>query len=165
MITTTISTKVIVESQKVLNRIAAKERRVLIRTGSYGRGVERRIFRRRKKKSQPGNPPHAHAPGGGGLKAVLYAVNKSDLSVAIGPQKFPTRPGRPNKRGVRKTTRPLGKTVPQMLNEGGVARIEIDDPNKGTFTIPANYRPRPFRDRVFGPTEKFFKERIEHERL
>ena len=83
-----ITVEMIDESKRLLDAIDRKERRVLVRTGSFGRGVIRRSIRRRKKVSPVGSAPHAHAPGSSGLKAVLYAVAQNGQSVVIGHQVF-----------------------------------------------------------------------------
>ena len=149
--------KFIDESDRLHRRIAKKERRVLFRTGSFGRTVMRRTIPRRKKKSRAGQPPHAHAPGASGLKDVRYAVNVPAGTVVIGHPRYPSA-----RRG--KTTVRSNKPVPQLLNEGGSARLETVDEGSRR-SLPLNYRPRPFRDRAMRPTQDFMLNLTEKERL
>lgn len=146
-------TKTVDQSRKVLDAMDRKEARVLVRTGAFGRRTMRRTIPRRKSKSAPGRPPHAHRPGGSGLKDVRYQVSRYNGSVIIGHQRYPRRNVISN------------KPAPQLLNEGGPARIVNDHPQRGRQQYPAHYRARPFRDRSFSPTLAFFKERLANERF
>jgi hypothetical protein len=149
--------KFIDEQDRLHRRIARKERRVLFRTGSFGRTVMRRTIPRRKKKSLAGQPPHAHAPGGSGLKDVRFAVNLPAGTVVIGHPRYARA-----SRG--KTLVRSSKPVPQLLNEGGSARMETVDEGSRR-SLPLNYRPRPFRDRAMRPTQDFMLNLMEKERL
>lgn len=137
VLATQITSRIIDESRRALAQIEKKERRVLIRTGSFGRTTMRRNFRKRKKPSKPGQPPHVRQSGNRGLKLVRWAL-VGKQTVVIGPLKFNT------------STR-SSKPTPQLLEEGGTARIKTG--SEGTAT--ARFRPRPFRDKTFRPTRDF----------
>lgn len=150
------------ESRRVLAAMDRKERRVLYRSGSYGRTVMRRTIPRRKKKSARGRPPHAHAPGRSGLKDVRYAVGPGQ--VVIGHIQYFGGTLHKDSKGVRRSST-ASKPVPQLLNEGGPARLRTDHPERGVTDTPVYVGERPFRDPAFGPTNRFFRERIRKERL
>ncbi len=158
-----ITVKFFDESVKALNRIDKKTRRVMIRTGAFGRVVVRRMIKRRKKPSPPGHPPHAHAPGAQGMKDVRFAVNNRGDTVAIGHIKYDTVFAPKFFRGVT-TVQTSRKPVPQLLNEGGRAQLEVRGP-RGTKNVPLNYRPRPFRDKAFAVTANFLRGLLEKEPL
>lgn len=164
IVTPQVVVRFIDESHRLQRRIQSKERRVLFRTGGYGRGVMRRLIRRRKKVSPPGRPPHAHKPGATGMKDVRYAVNAQAGIVTIGHPRYPVRASRAGNNGVSSVVRSR-KPVPQLLNEGGSARMEITDRTRGRTSVPLNYRPRPFREKALAITHGFMLDRISKERL
>lgn len=98
------------------------ERKVLTKTGAFGRTVMRRSFRRTSTVSAPGRPPHSHV---GLLRDLTYfAYDQQAGSVVVGPILFKRKKG-------------TSKTLPELLDQGGVV-----SENGETKT----YRARPFVD-------------------
>lgn len=117
------------DQRALLNRIDKKNRRVLIRTGAYGKGIVKRSMKKapretmtvlhrrrdgtlvarnkrlkRYKSSPPGSPPFVRK---GQLKRFTdYYLGETGRSVVVGPYKLPSK------------TR-SSKPVPQVLEEGG----------------------------------------------
>lgn len=90
--------------------------------------------------SEPGKPPNVHK---GTLRALIeFGYEKEDKALVVGPHKI----GSP--------TLPLGgKSVPQLLNEGGQARFR----NSG---VVATYPARPFVQPAMAKGIKKFRELI-----
>lgn len=117
-------------AREILNREAKRDRRVLFRAGAYARTVMRRLMKRRKGPSSPGDPPHAHA---GDLKEkIRFDVDPVALDAVAGPIQF-------DGKGDTQTS----KTIPALLNEGGRATVKL-----GGKRVRARYRPRPFTDQA-----------------
>lgn len=144
--------KIIDQSYKMAKALSRKERTVLFRTGGYVRKVMRSRIRRRKKVSTAGQYPSAHVKGNSGLKEIYFKVDRDganirklagDYSVAVGHLKYSRN---------KKAAVPIGKTVPQLINEGGRAytprrarRYRDTDGLKRTRRRVNKYRARPFR--------------------
>ena len=100
----------------VMNAMDRRELRVLSRTGSFGRGSMRRLFRSGGKKGKsagPGQMPRYHTRGFVSLMdGVFFTADLNKGSVMIGPNKLRTK--------VRPYTARSGA---QLLNEGGRAEI------------------------------------------
>ncbi len=116
----------------LFKRIDRKDKRVLGRTGAYGRQVMRRGQRRKKGASSDGGYPNAHA---GQLRdLVFFNVDLAAGSVSIGPLKF---------EGAEKNLPAGVETIPQLINQGGTVRKEVG--REGSKRIEALvYKPRPF---------------------
>lgn len=72
--------------QAALGRARTK---VLKKAGAFVRRGARSSMRRRKKPSEPGQPPSAHAGKGlKSLKTILFAFDSSTDSVVVGPMAF-----------------------------------------------------------------------------
>ena len=138
------------ETRTVLSRMDDKKQRVLFHTGGYGRGVYLGLIPKRRGKSRPGNPPHAHAPGNSGLRDVRFAVGSNLL--VVGHPLYVRR----------RRVRPVGKTVTELMDEGGRAVVQ---PTNGTSVYDARYQARPFRERAADPITRFFSARMADERL
>ena len=107
---------------KVQKAVTDAARKVLSRFGAFVRTGAKSSIRKRKKISQPGQPPSSHT---GLLKRLIFfGYDPSKKSVVIGPT-------------------PLGSgtaEAPPLLEYGGSARRKD---RKGK-TVTATYRPRPF---------------------
>lgn len=117
----------------VIEALEWKYRRVMAKLGGYVRTTMQRSMRNRKRSSKPGEPPTSwrrEKGGQGALRALTeFGYDKDDHKLVIGPQL------------ITSTTTPLGgKTVPQLLNEGGGAFIR----KFGGGRVMATYEPRPF---------------------
>ena len=80
----------------------------LRRLGAFARTVARRSMRKRKKASKPGAPPRVIT--GKLKKGIFFAIDKRNLSVAVGPMKI-------NRAGGKSIA--SGGEVPRVLEEGG----------------------------------------------
>ena len=80
----------------------------LRRLGAFARTVARRSMRKRKKASKPGAPPRVIT--GKLKKGIFFAIDKRNLSVAVGPMKIKRVGGKSIASGGR---------VPRVLEEGG----------------------------------------------
>jgi hypothetical protein len=125
----------------VIDKMEAKERKVLARTGGFARKVMRGGMRRRKKISQPGEYPSAHA---GQLKELIF-FGYDDGQLVVGPVLFKGK-GR----------QPQGKTVPELINEGGTVTMKT---KRTTYT--ANYAARPFVDLTMPAAAKALADNME----
>jgi hypothetical protein len=108
--------------------VKAANVRNLRKASAKVRRVGRQKIRRRKKRSAPGKPPSAHAPGGSGLKLILYDVDPRKETAVIGPVLFKTSGGAP---------------VPGTLEHGGSIGVECGPPD-ARITVKADIDERPF---------------------
>lgn len=128
-----IRTRTFLDRPTVIEALESKYRRVMAKLGGYIRTTMQRSMRYRSKSSKPGQPPTSwrsdkgHA--GSLRKLIEFGYDKDDHTLVVGPQLI-TSP-----------TLPLGgKTVPQLLNEGGGAFIR----GFGGQKVFAEFKPRPF---------------------
>lgn len=105
----------------------------MARLGGFGRTTMQRLLRHKKGASKPGQPPHSHRDIGGNTGALRrliefgYDTEKKEL--VVGPHRIDS------------PTKPLGgKTVPQLLNEGGEAFVY----KLGGGSVLAHFEARPF---------------------
>lgn len=101
--------------------------RNLRRAGAKLRRIGRQKIRRRKRASSAGAPPSAHAPGGSGLKLILYDVDPRRETAIVGPVLFKSR----------------GDPVPGVLEQGGTTEIEVG-PREKRVRVPVRIAARPF---------------------
>ncbi len=167
------------DRQKVINSIDRKSRQVLTRSGAFGRRVMRNKIRkapkrkRRKddtrerdergrfvKKGSGVRPaailPRYHGSSNSGIRLILFGYDPRRQRTVIGPLKFNAKPPRASKRGRTIVTKPIGKTVPELLNEGGQAQQIDEQINGRRETRRINYRKHPYRDVSMQPTMEFF---------
>lgn len=113
-------------SDKVIRRLGVAKARAMSRAGAKQRTVMRRLIRfRKKKKSEPGNPPFAHVKSGEfGLRTIYYAYNPTIESTVIGPL------------AGRKSG---GESVPKKVNDG--ATYLKRGKNGKVFTVTLKKRP------------------------
>lgn len=160
------------DGAKILEHMDAKQAKVLARTGAYARKVMRNNIKKapkgkktRRKALATGKYPRYHAHKNTGLRLILFSYDPIEGSVVIGPEKF----GSPRSfsefyRG-RRTMTTSGKTVPQLLNEGGTAKRTTEYRNGMVVNRQMNYRPRPFADDALEPATKKFKDLLLHVRF
>lgn len=139
--------KVVIDHRGVMLRVRAKRNRVLYQTGAYTRTSESRRIRTRKKKSKPGQGPTNQTRR---LKSgVKFTVDELEGTVVAG---ITPNTGKSN-------STPLGgKTIPQLIDQGGKSRVV--DPFTGKTSI-VDYGPRPITDPVRPKAEEFFRKKIE----
>lgn len=122
------------DEQKVIDALDKATRRNLIRQGALLRTIAKRSMRKRKRASQPGQPPSVHS---GELKKLLFfSWDASSRSVVVGPVGFKSQPSDPS----------LG-TVPAVLEKGGtVTRAASRRPkrDRGRAVQRVRIAPRPF---------------------
>ncbi len=124
-----VTPKIFFDRKTVVDAVGRKNARVLSQTGAFARTVMKRGMRKRKKVSDPGEFPSSHA---GHLRnLIFFGYDAAKKSVVIGPTLFKDKVG--------------GKTIPQLINEGGNAAIDVTDRKTGKKTRRSvTYRPRPF---------------------
>lgn len=97
------------DTEGVVRRLSAGERRLFVRYGGAVRTIARRSMRPGGKKyatARPGEPPRTHE---GSLRRLLFFAYEPDAhTVVIGPALFSAR----SKAGG-------GKTVPELMERGG----------------------------------------------
>lgn len=75
------------DSVSLIRKVKGAERKVLMRFGAFVRVRSRQLFRKRKKISDPLQPPVSHL----GLvkNKILFAMDEGANSVVIGPEALP----------------------------------------------------------------------------
>jgi hypothetical protein len=141
-----VSLDMFFDRQGVITRMDAKTNKVLSSAGAFSRTVMQRGMRKRKKISSPGEYPSAHQNPLLREKVRFgFTGNFHDAlkGVVIGPALLDS----PDKEVAAS-----GKTVPELINEGGVVmRRMVYDRNKKELRrtrqpIRWKYRARPFVD-------------------
>lgn len=160
------SVKILIERATVDNAVDRYERKILTRTGAFGRTVMRRSIRKARKKGHKPTPPFPRykAHPNSGLRLIIFVYDSIKGSVTIGPLKFRTK----TKSRWHNRTQTIdlkGKSVPELLNEGGTATITRTYKSGRTYRDTANYRRFPFRDLAFDKTVKFMKDLIKTEEI
>ncbi len=74
------------DAPQVQREVGAATRRALSRAGAFIRRRAKTSIRKRKKVSQPGNPPHSHA--GHLRRLIFFAYDPAGQTVVIGPVPF-----------------------------------------------------------------------------
>jgi len=116
------------DSKKVVSATDRATRRVLSRFGAFVRRTAKGSIRKRKKISQPGNPPSSHS---GLLKKFIYfGYDTGRRAVVVGAMRF--------------TRRGNGK-APELLEHGGTTTLTDRRGKKKS----ADYNPRPFMGPAF----------------
>lgn len=105
---------------------------VLRRSGAISRGIMRRLIRRGKRKSEPGQPPISHVAKGGIKNLIAWGYDKRTGTVVVGP--------------MRDSSISNINPVPGTLDQGGKSLIRVDDgKGKGKRRrVMAMVRARPF---------------------
>ena len=116
-------TKLFFDKKAVTNRVDAGTRRVLSKFGAFVRRTAQSSIRKRKRISNPGEPPSSHI----GLlkKFIFFGYDPSARSVVIGPV-WLSQKGRGE--------------APALLEHGGLGKVGKQR---------ARYRPRPFMGPAF----------------
>lgn len=105
------------DSKAVMNAAEKARHGVLAQQGAFVRTTAKRLIRRRKGVSQPGQPPFSHE--GTLRKMLFFARENQGASVIVGPAKT-------NKIYFDRHRRPVTGTVPQILEEGGsITMLEV----------------------------------------
>lgn len=118
------------DRQAIIDAVGAANARNLSKAGSFVRRGARSSLRRRKKPSAPGSPPSVHTNHPvATLKSIWFVLDRSRLSVVIGPVRLNGRSLLGSDRG----------TVPELMELGGSATLE-----KRKKRRRVRYSPRPF---------------------
>ena len=157
------ATNVFFDGAKILEHMDAKQAKVLARTGAFAQRVMRNSIKKapkgkktRQKAKATGKYPRYHAHKNSGLRLILFSYDPIQGSVVVGPYKFGTPEAFSEFYRGRRTITTSDKTVPQLLNEGGVAKQTTEYRSGTVVNRQMNYRPRPFADDALEPaTEKF----------
>ena len=134
-----VRNRTFLDRDAVKSALEYKHRRVMAKLGGYCRTTMQMLMRRRDRKSKP----DVEAPtswrrekgGNGALRALIeFGYDAKDQTLVVGPQLI-TSP-----------TKALGgKTVPQLLDQGGTAVIR----QFGGSRVIAHFAPRPFTEKAF----------------
>ena len=120
------------DSRAVMDATDRATRKVLSKFGAFVRQTAKQSIRKRKKVSQPGQPPSSHT---GLLKKLIYfGYDPAARSVVIGPAPLRGR----------------GSEAPPLLEYGGRARLTD---RKGKSKL-ATYRARPFMGPAYEQEKK-----------
>lgn len=141
-----------------------KERVALFRTGGFTAKRMRDRMRRGGKSnivSKPGEYPRHHGIGRQGLRATRFDVDLQRATVIAGVIKGSQTPPRNtisrSRNGViRRSSRPVGKTVPELVNEGGTSILGIVLENGTVEEFAVHYQPRPYTALTQPAAEDFF---------
>ena len=125
-----MSTRSSFQPRAILKPAEKGGNKALKRAAAYVRGVaKRKVKRRKRKNSPPGQPPYAHS---GVFKAsILYAVDPDNLAAYVGPQRLASY-----------RTNYHGQPVPRILEFGGDAALGMNanwihkNAPRGTNSIP-----------------------------
>jgi len=109
------------DSAKIISATSRAERRVLSRFGAFVRQAARRSIRKRKRVSNPGDPPSSHK--GQLRRFIFFFYDPARQSVVVGPILLGTKK----------------RSVPLLLEEGGTVFRRIGG-RRQTF----KYSRRPF---------------------
>ena len=119
------------DSAKVQAATTRAERRVLSRFGAFVRTRARTSIRKRKKPSEPGQPPSSHT---GLLKRfIFFAYEPQRRSVVIGPVRLNQKVG----------------DAPAALEHGGPSKVVSGSRRRKRQTHTVTIRPRPFMGPAF----------------
>lgn len=138
-----VSLDMFFDRAKVIDAMDRKTHRVLSSTGAFGRSVMQRGMRYRKKASTPGDYPSARRGNALLRDGIFFGYNASAREVVVGPRLLDRTDS---------DVAAMGKTVPQLINEGGVvSRRMVYDAKKKQMRrtnrpLRWRYRPRPFVD-------------------
>lgn len=99
------------ETRKLADAARRGSLKALPKAAACVRGVARRKVKRRKRKSSaPGQPPFAHS--GVFKSSILYGIERADIAAFIGPQRL-----------VEQRTNQAGQPVSEILEFGGMAAL------------------------------------------
>ena len=129
-----IRARTFLDRPTVIEALEFKYVRVMARLGGFIRTTMQRLMRYRKRASEPGEPPtswRGSAGNSGALRRLIeFGYDRNAHTLVVGPQL------------IKSPTIPLGgKSVPQLLDEGGSAMLR----KLGGKSVLANFDARPFR--------------------
>ena len=138
----------------VQSAVTKQERRILSRTGSFGRTVMRRSIRKapKKRKKAPKPPfPRYHVGSNQGLRLILFQYEPNNRGVVIGPLKFTSdRSKKFAPYGSFRDYSPF--PVPQVLNEGLTTTRIVKYKSGRRVRKTLRYRKFDFADRALVTT-------------
>ena len=121
-----VPTKMFFDRKPVMRAAGRATRRVLSRFGAFVRTTARSSIRRRKRVSDPGQPPSSHS---GHLKrGILFGYDARRDSVVIGPMPFNAK---------------NSQDALEMLEHGGTTWRRLGT-RRNRRRVRATYKPRPF---------------------
>lgn len=103
--------KAFFDRRKIENQVDRAAKGALSKAGASVRREQRGLIKRRKSRSKPGNPPHAHRKGLYSPKTILFGYDRRSQSVVVGMVKLA-------KSSVKGAT-----PYPELMEKGGTARI------------------------------------------
>jgi len=100
------------DADRVMRAVEDAGARSMRRAGAFIRAAARSSIRKRKRVSNPGEPPSSHA--GDLRRLIVFDYDRSSNSLVVGPMLFP---------GARKGHVLPDDTVPHILEYGGNATV------------------------------------------
>lgn len=136
-----VQTKTFFDKPRIVAAMDEKTLKVLRITGGQCRKAMQHGMRYRKKPSAPGDYPSAHKPNALLRQRIHFGFDEESRSLIIGPDKL------------NRTDREVaaaGKTVPQLVNEGGtILRKRTFDKKKKRWRHTNRARRQHYRERPF----------------
>lgn len=150
----------------VERRVERKKLRTLKATGFFGRRVMRNSIRKAPKKYRPtpGRPPRYHGKNSH-IRRILFGLNGSD-GLVIGAMALNSRTVSWTSQGVVYRQSPAaGKTVPELIDQGGEAIRTITYHSGQTTKETIQYDAFPFTEPALEPTQQFLLDRLKNDPL
>jgi len=124
-------TRMFFDRKAVKDAVDRGKRKVLSKFGAFVRQRAKTSIRKRKRMSQPGQPPSSHA----GLlkKFIFFAYDKGRNSVVIGPERLNQKTG----------------DAPPALEYGGRSRVTGGGRRRKRVVRVVTIRPRPYMGPAF----------------
>ncbi|MGB0600431.1 MAG: hypothetical protein ACPGLY_27455, partial [Rubripirellula sp.] len=138
------------------------------RTGAWSQGAIKKRVKQgtgRERKGYKRKFPKYWGQRDGGLRKVLFAYDKSSATVVVGSLRFRNQTRRIRFKDRIFTTTPIGKTVPQLINEGGRARVTEIYKSGAVLQFEVKYRSFPYVSSVFPAGLQKFKEFARTEKI
>lgn len=136
-----VTTNTFFDRKGIIAATDRKTNKVLSSTGAFSRKSMQRGMRYRKKSSNPGDYPSAHKPTAYLRERILFGFDVESRSLIAGPDKLNR-----SDRDVLAS----GRTVPQLINEGGVVlRKQTYDKTTKKFRPIRRARRHTYRARPF----------------
>ena len=132
------------DRQRVAGALSSYQFRVLSRTGAAGQTIVKRNIKEQAKRK--GTAAKRRAKGQvtshtGRLRQILFSYDPIRGSVVIGPRLFRNQATTIRAEGgIRISYRPIGRTIPQLLNEGGRSRRLVEYPSGQSQSLTVLYQ-------------------------
>jgi hypothetical protein len=142
-----VTSKMFFDRAAVVKAVGRKNTTVLARTGGFARTTMKQGMRKRKKVSAADGLSYPSSHSGELRNLIFFAYDAARKGVVVGPLAFGSKVG--------------GKTVPQLINEGGSMTKAVTYRDSGrTSSRRFVYKPRPFVALALATTLPIFRENM-----